>query len=138
MGWARKPIEMEMDVFDSDDGRDLEDDGPPPPSGSDPSKLLGNDTMASLQALSMDLKSVHIVLIQVLNLASGSCWSKDSALAGLHSDISQACRTLQRLRTRLEVGRVSHSVQESKAEKNKLEKEITKLPSYAEVARRGQ
>ena len=36
------------------------------------------------------------------------------------------------------MGRVSHSVQELKEEKNKLKKEMKKPPSYAEAARRGQ
>ena len=45
---------------------------------------------------------------------------------------------LMRLHTGMEVGRVSHSVQELKVEKNKLKKEIKNPPSYAEAARRGQ
>ena len=94
--------------------------------------------MACLQALAMDLKSVHMVLIKVHNLVSGSRQSVDSALAGLHGDIDQACATLARLHTGMEVGRVSHSVQELKAEKNKLKQESEKPPSYVEAARRDQ
>ena len=90
--------------------------------------------MVCLQALTMDLKTVHTVLVQVRNLATGTHWSEDSALAGLHRDVARACATLERLCTGLEVGRVSHSVQELKAEKKKLQKETKKPSSYAEVA----
>ena len=72
MGQERKSIEVELDVSDSEEERASEDDGPPQTFGSDPCKVLGDDTMAYLQAPSMNLKSVHTVLVQVQNLASGS------------------------------------------------------------------
>ena len=64
--------------------------------------------------------------------------SQDSALAGLHGNIAQASTMLEWLRVRLEVGRVSHSVQELNAEKTKLQKEMKKPPFYTEAAHHGQ
>ena len=78
------------------------------------------------------------MLMQVRNLVGSTRRSHDLALARLHGDIAQACAMLEWLRVRLEVGCVSHSVQELKAEKKKLQKEMKKPPSYAEAARRGQ
>ena len=61
-----------MAVSDDDDDLDVNDEGPPLPSGVDPRTVLGNETTACLQVLAKDLKNVHIVLVQVQNLASGT------------------------------------------------------------------
>ena len=65
------------------------------------------------------------VLDQVFKLASGSRRSKDLALVGLQDEISNASAKLQRLRTGLEVGRVSQTVEALKQTKKDSRKEIS-------------
>ena len=52
-----------MDVSDSDNELDVEDRGPPPPSGEDPHTMLGDETTAYLQALAKDLKTMPTMLV---------------------------------------------------------------------------
>ena len=84
--------------------------------------MVGADTLDCFQSLSKDLKSVQDVLDQVHKLASGPHRSKDLVLVGLQDEISTASAKLQRLRTRLEVGRVSQTAQVLKRTKKEAKK----------------
>ena len=134
---ARKSAQMELDDSDSDAEHDQDAGGPPLPTGSGTQKTKEVDTLDCFQSLTTDLQSVHTVLDQVRKLASSSRRSKDLALVGMQDELTQACATLEKLRTGLAVGRVRHTVQETTAAKKRLEKETKKPLSYAEAARKG-
>ena len=128
---------MELDDSDSEDGHGPEAEGPPPPPGPTKSKGLGADTLDCFQSLSKDLLSVQEVLDQVFKLASGPRRSKDLALVGLQDEISNASAKLRRLRTGLEVGRVSQTVQVLKQTKKATKQDDKKPLSYVEAAKHG-
>ena len=73
LGRGRAGKATAMALANDDEESDLDEVGPPPPSGADPRTVLGGETTACLQALARDLKDVHQVLVQVRNLASGTC-----------------------------------------------------------------
>ena len=98
---------------------------------------IGKETTDCFQSLSSDLKSVHVVLEQLLKLAGGQRRSKDLALVGMHDEIAKSMSTIQRLRTGLEVGRVSATVKELKKRQAPEPKQAKKPLSYADAARRG-
>ena len=135
---ARKTRTMDLDDSDSEDGSDVEDVAHPPPVDPERSSAAQTTTFDCFWSLSVDLQSVQRVLDQVHRLATGKSRSKELAIVGLQDEIAEASATLRRLRTGLEVGKVSQSVKEMKQTVQNVKKEQKKPLSYAEAARRGQ
>ena len=135
---AGKSAEMELDDSDSDHDDDADiDDQRRMEDQQKKKSSLGQDTTDCFQSLSQDLQSVHTVLAQLHKLTSGPRRSKDLALIGMQDEIKNSMMMIQRLRTGLEVGRVSSTVKELKKAKVAEKKQDKKPMSYAEAARQG-
>ena len=135
---AGKSALMELDDPNSDHDEDANIDDQKRSEDRQKKSTLGQDTTDCFQSLSQDLKSVHAVLAQLHKLTSGPRRSKDLALIGMQDEIANSMKTIQRLRTGLEVGRVSSTVKELKKTKLAEKKEERRKPmSYAEAARQG-
>ena len=102
-----------------------------------PSGATKKAAMDCFKFLSEDLQAVQKLLDQVHRIATSKSRTKDLALVGLQDEIADASATLRRLRTGLEVGKVTQEVKEMKITLQKTKKEQKKMPSYAEAARRG-
>ena len=135
---ARKAQAMEVDASDSaNESADGEADHPPP-MDDEPLGAAKTPTLDCFMSLSADLQAVQQILDQVHRIASSKSRSKELALVGLQNELADASATLRRLRTGLEVGKVSQAVKEMKNTVQQTKKEQKKVPSYAEAARRGQ
>ena len=135
---AGKEATMELDDSDSNHDEDAAIANQKREDDRQKKSTLGQDTTDCFQSLSQDLKSVHAVLAQLHKLTSGPRRSKDLALIGMQDEIAHSMQTIQRLRTGLEVGRVSSTVKELKKAKVADKKAEKRQPmSYAEAARQG-
>ena len=131
--------ERRMDIDDSDSANESADgDGDqPPPVDDAPPAAAKTATFDCFKSLSEDLSAVQKLLEQVHRIATSKSRSKELALVGLQDELADASATLRRLRTGLEVGKVTQAVKDMKNTVQQTKKEQKKVPSYAEAARRG-
>ena len=131
--------ERTMDLDDSDSANESSDgDGDHPSHVDDaPSGAAKTATFDCFTSLSADLSAVQKILDQVHRIATSKSRSKELAIVGLQDEIADASATLRRLRTGLEVGKVTQAVKDMKNTIQQTKKDQKKAPSYAEAARRG-
>ena len=137
---AHRERAMDLDDSDSVDGSADGNGGPPPPPpqmADAPPGAAKTATFDCFKSLSEDLFAVQKLLDQVHRIATSKSRSKELAIVGLQDEIVEASATLRRLRTGLEVGKVTQAVKDMKTTVQQTKKEQKKLPSYAEAARRG-
>ena len=134
---ARRERRMEIDDSDSAIESVDGDGDQPPPVAEAPSGAATMATFDCFKSLSEDLSAVQKLLDQVHHIATSRSRSKELALVGLQDEIADASATLRRLRTGLEVGKVTQAVKDMKHTVQQTKKEQKKVPSYAEAARRG-
>ena len=135
---ARRERAMDLDDSNSvDESADGNGDHLPPPMADAPPGAVKTATFNCFKSLSEDLFAVQKLLDQVHRIATSKSRSKELAIVGLQDEIVEASATLCRLRTGLEVGKVTQAVKEMKNTVQQTKKEQKKMPSYAEAARRG-
>ena len=137
---ARREYAMDLNDSDSvDESADGNGDPPPPPPPMADALPSGakTATFECFKSLSEDLFAVQKILDQVHSIATSKSRSKELAIVGLQDEIVEASATLRRLRTGLEVGKVTEAIKDMKTTVQQTKKEQKKLLSYAEAARHG-
>lgn len=86
---------MELDKSDSDSVFHGDKDDPKRKTNDRKQKFeFERETMDCFQSLSIDLKSVDVVLEQLLKLPGDPCLSKNLALVGMCDEIAKSASTI--------------------------------------------